>query len=92
MYVCDSTNAEGCLNPTIKTLNISPDSGLQTQVSKLLQDMTDKILTDTALTQSEIGLLQATRLPIYKMLNVQSAFIGDKQVLDIVSLCRCDCH
>ena len=85
VYVCDSTNAEGCLNPTIQTLNISPDSGLQTQVSKLLQDMTNKILTDTALTQAEMGLLQTTRIPLYKMLNVESAFIGDKKVLDIVS-------
>ena len=47
--------------------------------------MTDKILTDTALTPSEIGLLQSTRLPVYKMLNVQNAFVGDKQILDIVS-------
>lgn len=85
VYVCDTTDSEGCLNPTIKTLNISPNSGLQSQVSQLLQDMTDKILTDTALSQSEIGLLQATRLPVYKMLNVQNAFMGDKQILDIVS-------
>ncbi len=85
VYVCDTQSAEGCLNPSIQTLNVSPDSGLQTQVSKLLQDMTDKILTDTALTQTEIGLLQSTRLPIYKILNVQSAFVGDKQILDIVS-------
>ena len=85
VYVCDSTNSEGCLNPTIKTLTISPDSGLQTHVTQLLQDITNKILTDTALTPSEIGLLQATRLPIYKMLNVENAFIGDKQVLGIVS-------
>ncbi len=85
VYFCDSIDPEGCLNPSIKTLNISPDSGLQTQVSRLLQDMTDKILTDTALTQTEIGLLQSTRLPVYKMLNVQNAFAGDKQVIDIVS-------
>lgn len=85
VYVCNSTDSEGCLNPTIKTLNISPDSGLQTQVAHLLQDMTDKILTDTALTPTEMGLLESTRLPVYKMLNVQNAFVGDKQILDIVS-------
>ena len=85
VYVCDTQSAEGCLNPSIQTLNVSPDSGLQTQVAHFLQDMTDKILTDTALTQAEIGLLQSTRLPVYKMLNVQSAFVGDKKILDIVS-------
>ncbi len=85
VYVCDTQSADGCLNPSIQTLNVSPDSGLQTQVAHLLQDMTDKILTDSPLTQSEIGLLQSTRLPVYKMLNVQNAFVGDKQILDIVS-------
>lgn len=85
VYVCDTTDSEGCLNPAIKTLTISPNAGLQSQVSQLLEDITDKILTDTALTPSEIGLLQATRLPVYKMLNVQNAFVGDRQILDIVS-------
>jgi conjugative transfer pilus assembly protein TraH len=85
VYVCDSKESEGCLNPSIQTLNVSPDSGLKTQVAHLLQDMTDKILTDTALTPTEMGLLESTRFPVYKMLNVQSAFVGDKQILDIVS-------
>lgn len=85
LYVCDTTTADGCLNPSIQTISISTQSGLQTQVAALLQDITDKILTDTALTPQEIGLLQATRLPIYKMLNVQNAFMGDKNILDIVS-------
>lgn len=85
VYVCDTQDANGCLNPTIQAVNISSDMGLQNQVSKMLDDMTTKILSDTALTQDEIGLLQATRLPVYKMLNVQSAFAGDKSVLDLTS-------
>ena len=85
IYVCDTSTPDGCLNPTIQTITVAQSSGLQTQVANLLQDMTDKILTDTALTQEEIGLLQATRLPVYKMLNVQNAFVGDKNILDIVS-------
>ena len=86
VYVCDSTNAEGCLNPTDK--NVKYFAGFriaERKCLKLLQDMTNKILTDTALTPAEMGLLQTTRIPIYKMLNVESAFVGDKKVLDIVS-------
>ena len=84
IYVCDTQTADGCLNPSTQT-HCVPNAGLQTQVAHLFQDMGDKILTDTALTQEEIGLLQATRLPIYKMLNVQSAFVSDKQIFDIIS-------
>ena len=36
VYVCDTQSADGCLNPSIQTLNVSPDSGLQTQVAHLL--------------------------------------------------------
>lgn len=85
IYACDTTSGDGCLNPNIQTITISQSAGLQTQVANLLNDMTDKILSDTALTQEEIGLLQATRLPVYKMLNVQSAFAGDKSVMDLAS-------
>ncbi len=35
------------------------------------------------MTSAEIGLLNATRLPLYKMLNVQAAFAGSQRVLDI---------
>ena len=81
----NTTSSDGCLNPSIQSVNIAQSAGLQTQVSNTLDDMTTKILSDTALTQDEIGLLQATRLPIYKMLNVQSAFAGDKSVMDLTS-------
>src|SRR5262245_10391852 len=80
-----SFGVDGCLNPNIQSVSISQNDGLQTQVSQLLSDMTDKILSDTPLTQEEIGLLQAIRLPVYKMRKLQSAFAGDKSVLDLTS-------
>ncbi|MFT3741098.1 MAG: conjugal transfer protein TraH [Gammaproteobacteria bacterium] len=85
IYFCDTLDSNGCLNPSIQSISIAANSGLQSQVAKLLDSMTDKILADTPLTQEEIGLLQATRLPIYKMLNVESAFAGNKDILDLIS-------
>lgn len=84
-YVCDTTEADGCLNPTVQTLNVSSAAGIQTQVKSLLQDMVDRIISDTPLTTNEIGLLQATRLPVYKMLNVQNALVGNKEIVNVVS-------
>lgn len=83
IYQCDDTSTDGCLNPSIQTVVISVNNGLETQVANLLNDMVDKIYSDQPLSSEEIGLLNATRLPVYKMLNVQAAFAGDKSVLDI---------
>jgi conjugative transfer pilus assembly protein TraH len=82
IYHCD--NREDCLNPQLQTVTILPANALGTQVKSLLESMVEKITTDTALSDAEIGLLNATRLPVYKMLNVQAAFVGAKSVLDVV--------
>jgi conjugative transfer pilus assembly protein TraH len=81
IYRCDNTD---CLNPTVQTLSITPRQALGTQVKVLLESMVDKIYTDSPLSIEEIGLLNATRLPVYKMLNVQAAFMGGKSVLDVM--------
>lgn len=83
LYVCDDTAENGCLNPRIQSITVANESALEAQVSRLLNDMVTKIYADQPLSAEEIGLLNATRLPVYKMLNVQAAFAGDKSVLDI---------
>lgn len=83
LYKCDTTDSDGCLSPTVTSLTISDSSSLQGQVNALLNDMVSKIYTDEKLTSAEIGLLQSTRIPVYKMLNVQSAFYQDKSILDV---------
>lgn len=83
IYHCDTTESSGCLNPSIKTLSIVESNSLQGQVVKILNALVDKIYLDEPLTDSEIGFLQSTRIPVYKMLNVQSAFAQDKSILDV---------
>jgi conjugative transfer pilus assembly protein TraH len=83
LYRCDDSSPDGCLNPQLQTIAITEDNALEPQVTHLLQDMVDKIFADQKLSDAEIGLLNATRLPLYKMLNVQAAFAGDKSILDV---------
>ena len=83
LYRCDEGSPDGCLNPQLQTIAIAEANALEPQVTRLLQDMVDKIFADQKLTDAEIGLLNATRLPLYKMLNVQAAFAGDKSILDV---------
>jgi len=81
IYKCDETNE--CLNPTKQTVQISENSSLKTQVEKLLLSITQKIIDDKPLTNQEIGLLQSTRIPIYKILAVQAAYQKDPNILNI---------
>ncbi len=46
IYVCDDTSTDGCLNPSIQSLTITPENSLEGQVSALLNDMVNKIYAD----------------------------------------------
>ena len=78
IYRCDTTEADGCLHPKpAKEIHISEDKAFKSRVQTLLRSMAKKIVDDTALTPKEIGLLQATSIPVYKMLNVHAAYFKD---------------
>jgi conjugative transfer pilus assembly protein TraH len=88
VYRCDSPDGNkpdenGCLHPREVTITLAADTAFGSRVRRLLDDIVNKILTDEALTKEEIGLLQSTSLPIYKILNVQAAYANDKDTLDV---------
>ena len=84
IYHCDSTDTDGCLHPKAdKVITISSDNAFKSRVAKLLRNMAQKVVTDSPLTNEEIGLLQATSLPVYKMLSVQAAYMKDGNLPDI---------
>lgn len=86
IYKCDTLDENGCLHPTnTGKISISKDRAFGNRIKGLLESMVNKIITDEALSSEEIGLLQSTSLPIYKMLNVQTAFAKDKQIIDVTS-------
>ncbi len=84
IYRCDTTEPDGCLQPKgDKEIIVSSDKAFKSRVAKLLRSMARKIVDDTALSDDEIGLLQSTSLPIYKMLNVQAAYLKDGNLPDV---------
>lgn len=83
IYKCDNHEVDGCLLPVKQTVTIRPENGLQARVKKILDDMVLKIYNDTELTQDEMGFLNATQLPVYKMLNVQAAYSQSASILDV---------
>lgn len=83
IYKCDE--ATQCLNPTKQMITINGEVAFKNQIAKLLANISQKIISDQALSEQEIGLLQSTRIPIYKILNVQAAYQKDSTILDVQS-------
>ncbi len=86
-YKCDTHDENGCLNPHLeKNLRVLQKDALIYRVEHKINSIVEKIKDDTQeLTGEEKGFLQSTRLPIYKMLNVQSAFTQDRGILDVAT-------
>lgn len=80
-YKCDEPTQ--CLNPTKQTITIAQASALKSQVEKMLNSIDQKIISDQTLSNQEIGLLQSTRIPIYKILAVQAAYQKDPNILNV---------
>lgn len=71
---CTSTNDEmACTSLTNKTIQLGVGNGLKNRVIVIMNGIADKIRNRQTLSSSEIGLLGATKIPIYKILNVASA-------------------
>jgi conjugative transfer pilus assembly protein TraH len=85
IYKCDEYDQ--CINPpkTGQTITISKDAAFVTRVANLLRSISQKIIVDEPLTEPEKGLIQSTRIPIYKILNVQAAYQKDANILDVES-------
>jgi conjugative transfer pilus assembly protein TraH len=80
IYTCDN---EKCLYPTLKPIEMPASSALMSKTQKVLESLVDKIYDDTETTQEEKDFLNSTRLPVYKMLNVLSAYRKGYAPLDI---------
>lgn len=83
VYRCDS---ELCLNPTLLNTQIPATHGLLYKVHATLESLITKIYVDdesSVLTEQEKGFLNATQLPVYKMLNVATAYRRGAVPLDI---------
>ncbi len=81
IYVCDERSK--CLRPSLKKINLSANSALLKRTNMILESLIEKIYSDGAPTEQEKDFLNSTRLPIYKMLNVITAFRKGSAPLDI---------
>lgn len=85
LYHCGQD--EKCLSPRLITQEqiAAKEGSLVGRVETVLQSIVTRIYTDTALEPSEITFLNSTSLPVYKILNVLTAFKKGHAPLEITS-------
>ena len=71
LYVCDET--EQCLEPTRTATTVKPFSRL---VAERLQRLSDGIANRTVPTEADIGFVNATTEPVYRMLSIANTIPG----------------
>ncbi len=80
IYSCTD---EPCLRPTLSEITLSDQHALQKRVHAILESLVQKIYEDGEPTAEEKDFLNSTRLPVFKMLNVLTAFRKGHAPLDI---------
>ena len=80
IYRC---NDDACLSPSLSKVTISDRHALQKRVHVILESLVQKIYEDGEPTAEEKDFLNSTRLPVFKMLNVLTAFRKGHAPLDI---------
>lgn len=84
IWKCDTK--EKCLSPAAAQVTVSKP--LETRVYEILDSMVNKVYEDENLTAEELAFLNSTSLPIYKILNVTTAYQRGKAPIDIRDYAR----
>jgi conjugative transfer pilus assembly protein TraH len=75
VYQCKgANNGKDCLSIEMRELTISPAESWKGRIKQALADIQHKILADTTLELEEIDLLSKSRLPLFKIVNVLTAY------------------
>ena len=89
IYACDS---EHCLNPILRKVALPEAHAFLKKVHRVLESLIQKIYEDIEPTAEEKDFLNSTRLPVYKILNVTTAYrkgyapIDVHQYADLIAL------
>lgn len=91
VYVCD--NSSKCTAPTINKLTISESSSLISMTRKTLEEIQDKAITDTALTDAEKKFINSTSIPILTWIIDQSSLSVTRSLFDqLADYIACDIY
>lgn len=86
IYKC--IEKEDCLSISIENYKVSEHDALVNKVGDILQNIVEKVRAEESgdgseLSQNELGLINSTRIPIMKLINVQAALRGGGDVFHV---------
>lgn len=74
IYKCDDVSEDKCLAPTLKDVTLSKEKALYSTVHRLLLSLSKKVRDDEKISEQERGFVNATMLPVLKIIAVEAAF------------------
>jgi len=83
IYACQDVEGSHCLKMGKEKLTITHDKALVNYVKEILISIQNKIYDDQPLSDAEKGFLNSTRLPLYKMLSVLTAYKRGSAPIDV---------
>lgn len=92
IYKCENNKDNKCLTIVLEEVKISREESWLGQIQKNLEDIQYHVLTDTELDDAQKDFLTRTRIPLYQVVNVLTAYRNGQcpidlyQVAEIVSV------
>ncbi len=74
VYHCDTTEPNGCLNPTPIEINILESEAFLHKVEEYITSLERKVKLDEAISEEERSFVNSTYFPILKIIAVETAF------------------
>jgi len=83
LYHCDTIETYGCLNPNLTSFNMSHSQSWVGRIQETLRSIQDKVRRDEALSAQEKELISSAKFPLFRAINVQSAYSFAKDVINL---------
>lgn len=74
IYKCDTLSEDKCLAPTLQNVTLPKEKALYGAVHRLLLSLSKKVREDEKISEQERGFVNATMLPVLKIIAVEAAF------------------
>jgi len=74
ILACD--DKEKCLNPSEKNITIAEDRGFKKRITKIMNEMVEKLASGEKFESKHIDLVSKTSIPIHKAMIVRQAYFG----------------
>lgn len=92
IYKCDNQSEDKCLLPSFQEIMFPKETALQGRVHRLLLNISKRVREDKALSEEEKGFVNATQIPVLKIMAVEAAFKAGGSPLSVTDFSEAIAH